>query len=138
MVKMSKNEEERVCSGCRRKKEDGIAGFVRNGSYERKDGTVVTKYLCRKCRREYEKKYYKKNRERICKTTRERTTKQQINAHNAVKKAINAGDLERPDECPECGDDAMTIHAHHEDYSNPLDVEWLCPSCHMRLHESQD
>ena len=25
-------------------------------------------------------------------------------------------------------------HAHHEDYSKPYDVVWLCPPCHRNLH----
>lgn len=26
------------------------------------------------------------------------------------------------------------VHAHHEDYSRPLDVVWLCRCCHARRH----
>lgn len=28
--------------------------------------------------------------------------------------------------------------AHHEDYSKPLDVQWLCKSCHEELHMVQE
>lgn len=31
-----------------------------------------------------------------------------------------------------CG--ALKTHAHHEDYSRPLDVVWLCPCHHARRH----
>lgn len=35
--------------------------------------------------------------------------------------------------CAVCG--ALdVVHAHHEDYSEPLKVVWLCPYCHSRLH----
>lgn len=54
-------------------------------------------------------------------------------AHNALKRAVERGDLVRPSECPACGK-RDRIHAHHADYSKPLDVEWLCATCHGRLH----
>jgi hypothetical protein len=55
-----------------------------------------------------------------------------IAARNEVSMAIQSGALSRGD-CESCGaiDD---IHAHHDDYSKPLDVTWLCRSCHRKLH----
>lgn len=47
-----------------------------------------------------------------------------------VKKAIERGILVRPDICEECGNHGSRIEAAHGDYSKPLDVRWLCPSCH--------
>lgn len=35
--------------------------------------------------------------------------------------------------CEVCGD-LRGIHAHHEDYSRPLDVRWLCQLHHLRHH----
>jgi len=38
--------------------------------------------------------------------------------------------------CQECGTQE-NIDAHHEDYSKPLDVIWLCRQCHINLHHSR-
>jgi hypothetical protein len=51
-------------------------------------------------------------------------------AHSAVAKAIAAGEMTR-EWCEVCGAEAQ---AHHDDYSRPLDVRWLCPSHHKLWH----
>lgn len=38
--------------------------------------------------------------------------------------------VEQP--CEICG--ALKVMAHHEDYSKPLDVIWLCPKHHKWIH----
>lgn len=50
-------------------------------------------------------------------------------AHAAVSNAIRTGKLTRQP-C-HCGGRA---EAHHEDYSKPLDVMWLCKKHHMERH----
>lgn len=52
-------------------------------------------------------------------------------AHNAVYNAIKSGRLVRPDRCSGCNKKGA-IEAAHVDYSRPLDVVWLCRSCHRR------
>jgi ribosomal protein S27AE len=42
--------------------------------------------------------------------------------------------LVKPDACSRCGAGSNIINAHHEDYSKPEKVEWLCPKCHKRVH----
>ena len=54
-------------------------------------------------------------------------------ARNAVSNAIRDGRLARGTECFFCGS-AERIQAHHHDYSQPLDVFWLCSTCHGKLH----
>lgn len=54
-------------------------------------------------------------------------------AHDAVRKALKSGRLVRPDTCEGCGATGR-LHAHHDDYEKRLDVRWLCPSCHVRVH----
>lgn len=53
-------------------------------------------------------------------------------AHRAVKNALRSGKLARAN-CEACG--AAGAEAHHDDYSKPLEVRWLCRSCHHRWHE---
>lgn len=52
-------------------------------------------------------------------------------AHNAVNNAIRDGKL-RKEPCLFCASEQ--VEGHHRDYSKPLDVIWLCPQCHKRLH----
>lgn len=54
-------------------------------------------------------------------------------AHYIVQNAIRFGRLVRPKNCSQCGLGDQIIEAHHEDYGKPLQIEWLCPSCHRRL-----
>jgi hypothetical protein len=51
-------------------------------------------------------------------------------ANNAVSNAIRCGRLV-PEPCERCGAKAQ---AHHEDYSRPLDVQWLCRLHHLQRH----
>jgi len=49
-----------------------------------------------------------------------------------ARNAVNDGSLSRePCEC--CGV-TENVHGHHDDYSEPLDVRWLCPACHSAEH----
>lgn len=52
-------------------------------------------------------------------------------AHILVGNAVRSGKLRRQP-CAACN--AINTQAHHEDYSRPLDVIWLCAECHMRRH----
>jgi hypothetical protein len=64
-------------------------------------------------------------------------------AKAAIKAALARGDLSRPDVCEECAErpepfanGRSAIHAHHDDYSRPLDVRWLCQKCHNEHHRA--
>jgi len=49
--------------------------------------------------------------------------------------ATHTGRLQRQEICEVCGGSRM-IEAHHDDYSKPLIVRWLCHQCHMAYHAS--
>lgn len=94
--------------------------------------------------------YVKKTRTKEVNRTRERyhgkryraLYPEKDRAKRAVRRAIEAGVLMRPEECPKCGapdpkrsDGRSGIHAHHPNgYDNPLDVQWLCVHCHTKEH----
>lgn len=59
--------------------------------------------------------------------------KQQYKARNFVSNGLRDGKIKKADNCFFCGASGK-LHAHHHDYSRPLDVFWLCPSCHGKLH----
>jgi hypothetical protein len=54
-------------------------------------------------------------------------------AQTAVGNALRDGKLIRPTTCDACGKECVP-HGHHEDYSKPLEVIWLCELCHVTLH----
>lgn len=47
----------------------------------------------------------------------------------AANNALRRGEIERGD-CVDCGGEGQEMH--HEDYSKPLDVTWLCVPCHVK------
>jgi hypothetical protein len=52
-------------------------------------------------------------------------------ARRKVRHEIEMGRMSRQP-CEVCG--AKKVHAHHDDYSRPLDVRWLCPEHHREHH----
>jgi hypothetical protein len=60
---------------------------------------------------------------------------EKVAARRVVNAAIKHGDLTRGTHCESCAS-TNNIDAHHEDYSKPLEVIWLCRSCHQRLHDT--
>ena len=72
-------------------------------------------------------------------------------AKDKLAYAIKEGIIIKPTKCSECERDftefkdensinfrkPTLIHGHHEDYSEPLEVIWLCWECHARLHKNK-
>lgn len=55
-------------------------------------------------------------------------------AHNLVNNALRNKKLTKPKKCSRCGKHTDLLHAHHTEYSKPLDVQWLCSTCHGEEH----
>jgi len=87
--------------------------------------------------REYDRRRYQDPDRQA--RTRENTTRwrkanpEKYKAQTKVGNAIRDGKLEKKTECEKCGSD-FHVHAHHSDYSKPLDIEWLCARCHHIHH----
>jgi hypothetical protein len=47
--------------------------------------------------------------------------------------ALRSGRILKPELCEGCGE-RKRLTGHHEDYSKPLDVRWLCYACHGKEH----
>jgi len=70
-----------------------------------------------KADQEYKNKWAKQNPEKI-------------KAHRIVNSALRSGKIHRHP-CFICGNKAQ---AHHDDYSKPLEVIWVCPKHHAEIH----
>lgn len=57
----------------------------------------------------------------------------QRKARSALQNAVRYGKIVKPETCSECSGGGP-IHGHHHDYSQPLNVRWLCVKCHNDEH----
>jgi len=147
-----------VCKDCKEEKDINL--FSKNNTY--KSGYSSTCKAChakktreyrrtekgRKAHLESLKKYqkteaYKKSRKKYemseqGREKRREHAEQHRQRHPEKKKcreitycAIKKGDLIRKP-CEKCGN--KKVQAHHDDYSKPMDVRWLCVKCHNEHH----
>lgn len=58
-------------------------------------------------------------------------------AHVITSNAIRDGKLIPIKYCSICKSDKK-IEGHHDDYTKPLDVRWLCESCHKEWHKNNE
>jgi len=54
-------------------------------------------------------------------------------ARTILNNAVSRGKMLRPLNCEQC-EQELPVQGHHEDYSKPLDVIWLCVPCHGKAH----
>lgn len=50
-------------------------------------------------------------------------------ARQIVRHAIAGGIIVKPRRCEKCGQEKK-LTGHHQDYTKPLEIEWLCYECH--------
>ena len=99
----------------------------------------------------YDKEYYKKNKEYVDEKKREyRKDNPEIylkilrrnraknpegdRARHILNYHVEKGKITKPCECEIDGCDRIDVQAHHEDYSEPLNVAWVCAKHHHEIH----
>lgn len=73
-------------------------------------------------------------RRRRCAGCAGRLNAEQSQIRAAVAKAVKLGELVRQP-CEVCG--ATRTDGHHDDYSKPLEVRWLCRGHHLKHHDRE-
>jgi len=106
------------CSGCTRRKP--VTAFDRCKKQGRQR-------YCRECKQGYNER----NRSKCVEYSQRSQAKypDRKKARGKVSTELIAGRLTKPSRCERCGK-RRELQAHHADYSKPLDVEWLCSTCH--------
>lgn len=88
-------------------------------------------------KREYQRKWRKTEVGRTCKKRDFEKIKEQKKhlVYRKLHTELRAGRIVRK-VCEKCGGDKT--QAHHDDYSKPLDVRWLCPKHHAEHHRNDE
>lgn len=132
----------KTCFRCREEK--SISDFylhkkMKDGHLNKcKECTILDVRLYRRNNdrvREYDKKRWKENPDRRKKASLisskwRKENPDKYKAQTMLNNAIRDKRVVRM-ACCMCGKKA---HAHHEDYTKPFSVIWLCPMHHQRLH----
>jgi uncharacterized protein YgiM (DUF1202 family) len=98
--------------------------------------TQVSGYssLCKDCFRAYRKTNEWKDSNLRATKKWSSLNSDKVKAHRKVQNSIRRGKLNKG-RCEVCGSEKA--HAHHEDYSKPLEVIWLCHDHHTKLHREK-
>lgn len=85
----------------------------------------------RRKHRLYNRDYYLRNKPEKLENSRAYNKSQKGKASQALRDAVRWGKIKRQP-CEVCG--VLKSQGHHEDYSKPLDVVWLCAKHHAEVH----
>ena len=108
-------------------------------------------YMCKSCHKAAVKRNYKEKREQRIEYARQhyelvkearkyynaeyhRDHAIEHSARNILNYNLRMGRITKPENCEKCGK-PLPLEAHHEDYSKPLEINWLCRTCHSVIHK---
>jgi hypothetical protein len=80
--------------------------------------------------KQYNKQYRAEHRHKFyeLQIDRQRRHPDRVRANELTRNAKKNGTLVKAEHCEQC--DNQRVEAHHDDYSQPLNVRWLCKACH--------
>lgn len=117
-----------MCKKCGLEKEE--SEFHNRIAYKNGIKHIKKYSACKKCAYLYQKDYQKSYNRKYSKLYREK-----VSARLALIQAVRLGRVSRPEKCQRCGENKKP-DGHHNDYSKPFEVEWLCKGCHAEVHKS--
>lgn len=124
--------------------------FPKEGFYKDKGALAGIKFQCKRCHcetatrtrdpenarrlnREHMRRVRQTNPEKIRVRERIASSKRRPNyksrSRDIFHRALLSGKIIKPSNCSQCGK-LRKVTAHHDDYSKPLEVRWLCYECH--------
>lgn len=61
-------------------------------------------------------------------------------ARHQLRYAVTRGKIAKPSHCQDCQmlKEKRDLHGHHDDYSRPLEVRWVCYQCHGKTHRAMN
>ena len=101
------------------------------------------RYVCKKCTQaawaEREARFHRvqaRLSSEQLRLNRQKADPAKAAARRIYRTAVLTGRLSKPSSCSDCGRvlPLPRIQGHHEDYSKPLDVVWVCQRCHGIRH----
>lgn len=101
-----------------------------------KDGELKSYFWCRDCNTERQREF--RNTENGRESTRKAVAKSiakhwhKQKARIALNRQVKLGNIIRPKQCPVCKK-YKKVEGHHDDYSKPLEVKWVCRQCHCMI-----
>lgn len=111
---------------------------INHRSVLKKDGVIVRYFYCKSCRnkivRDYRKTPTGKIKSNLNIYNSAKRYPQKLKAKELLRSKIKSGEIIRPKKCQICKK-LEKIQGHHEDYSKPLEVMWLCQKCHSERHK---
>lgn len=131
----------KICRTCH--KEKSIGEFYKHS--EMADGHLN---ICKDCTKIRVTKHRNNNLDRIRKydngrPRRSYTTKKykkdfpkRRDVHCKTDSALKRGMIKKQNQCEDCGTTKKRVVKHHDDYSQPFEVRWLCDVCHHKWHKA--
>lgn len=108
----------------------------KSGSYTRKDGSIKQNYRCTTCQAKRQSDYRKTEKGKLAVSNWQKKFRLQLDKTDPrYKDRVWREALQVPTKpCRDCG--MINTHRHHPDYSQPLDVIFLCPYHHRQEHKA--